>query len=206
MTMFIVLGMKKGAKCVGPQELPARKENHSAPVINDVFRDVREVYIPTDIEVLGTVLDSLQINQFIAYRGLSPEKISRSLNSIKFQKTKKAVVALPRDIRLLIKKNGYELAETRSKIAWRVLCLQHLVYSLGKLIILLTQRVFKKQRLPERQYIYLYNFPAESAESIIKVVIGEGRNCGPSKAQTVVLGGPNINKESKPLPYNAFAF
>ena len=158
------------------------KKTNSAPVINDVFRDVREKYIPTDIEVLGTVLDSLQINQYIAYRGLSPEKISRSLNSIKFQKTKKAVVALPRDIRLLIKKNGYELAETRSKIAWRLSCLQHLVYSLSKLIILLTQRVFKKQRLPQKQYIYLYNFPAESADSIIKVVIDEGRDCGPSKA------------------------
>ena len=80
------------------------KKTNSAPVINDVFRDVREKYIPTDIEVLGTVLDSLQINQYIAYRGLSPEKITRSLNSIKFQKTKKAVVALPRDVRLLIKK------------------------------------------------------------------------------------------------------
>ena len=62
----------------------------------------------------------------------------------------------------------------------------------------------QKQRLPQKQYIYLYNFPAESADSIIKVVIDEGRDCGPSKAHTVVLGGPNINKESKPLPYNTF--
>ena len=79
------------------------KKTNSAPVINDVYRDVREKYIPTDIEVLGTVLDSLQINQYIAYKGLSPEKISRSLNSIKFQK-KKSGSSITKRHRLLIKK------------------------------------------------------------------------------------------------------
>ena len=39
----------------------------------------------------------------------------------------------------------------------------------------------QKAEVTQRQYIYLYNFPAESADSIIKVVIDEGRDCGPTK-------------------------
>ena len=80
------------------------KKTNSAPVINDVYRDVREKYIPTDIEVLGTVLDSLQINQYIAYKGLSPEKISRSLNSIKFQKNKKSGSSITKRHKVINKK------------------------------------------------------------------------------------------------------